>query len=326
MKKSLVISTIATVLVVVVALTTATFAWFSASQGATVGSSFTLASAGGGVSVYMWNATTGSTGAYELNPASGTNDTPTPLGTYLGTYDWASGEAGGAFTAGDGTNATTDYNPLMPRAQIGGIYDAAANVDGATSTAQVSTTGLPNIPFVSAQQSGAGISVQSITARPVVARFQLVAGFAQTDATITVRISIDEGSTSLDQTAARNVRFVLIGQQANRDSVAAAHPDFIIGTNYNYINGATVGSVTGPDYQSVTIPANTENTRSVTVNPSTITVQSPSSTTLEFSMVDSVPLECVLYMWIDGQNVTSAAARGQFDFAVEISGEEHETP
>ena len=325
MKKSLVISTIATVLVVVVALTTATFAWFSASQGATVGSSFTLASAGGGVSVYMWNATTGSNGAYELNPASGTNDTPTPLGTYVGTYDWASGEAGGAFTAGEGTNATTDYNPLMPRAQIGGIYDAAATVD-TISTTQVSTRGLPNIPFVSAQQSGTGISVQSITARPVVARFQLVAGFAQTDATITVRISIDEGSTSLDQTAARNVRFVLIGQQANRESIGATHPDFIIGTNYNYINGATVGSVTGPDYQSVTIPANTENTRSATVDPSTITAQSPSSTTLNFSMVDSVPLECVLYMWIDGQNVTSLAARGQFDFAVEISGEEHETP
>ena len=296
MKKSLVISTIATVLVVVVALTTATFAWFSASQGATVGSSFTLSSAGGGVSVYMWNANTGATG-----------------------------EAGMAFTAGDGTNATTDYNPLMPRAQIGGIYDAAATVD-TISTNQVSTKGLPNIPFVYAQQSGTGISVQSITARPVVARFQLVAGFAQTDATITVRISIDEGSTSLDQTAARNVKFVLIGQQANRDTIDATHPDFIIGTDYNYINGATEGSVASPDYQSVTIPANTEKTRSVTVNPSTITAQSPSTTTLEFSMVDTVPLECVLYMWIDGQNVTSLAARGQFDFAVEISGDEHELP
>ena len=325
MKKSLVISTIATVLVVVVALTTATFAWFSASQGATVGSSFTLSSAGGGVSVYMWNANTGATGAYDLNPASGTNDTPTPLGNYLGTYDWATGEAGMAFTAGDGTNATTDYNPLMPRAQIGGIYDAAATVD-TISTNQVSTKGLPNIPFVYAQQSGTGISVQSITARPVVARFQLVAGFAQTDATITVRISIDEGSTSLDQTAARNVKFVLIGQQANRDTIDATHPDFIIGTDYNYINGATEGSVASPDYQSVTIPANTEKTRSVTVNPSTITAQSPSTTTLEFSMVDTVPLECVLYMWIDGQNVTSLAARGQFDFAVEISGDEHELP
>ncbi len=52
MKKSLVISTIATVLVVVVALTTATFAWFTTSGVAETSSNFVVAQSGGNVDLY----------------------------------------------------------------------------------------------------------------------------------------------------------------------------------------------------------------------------------------------------------------------------------
>ena len=57
MKKSLVITTIATILVIVVALTTATFAWFSSGDESNVTSSFTAQADNAAFSFSKWEGT-----------------------------------------------------------------------------------------------------------------------------------------------------------------------------------------------------------------------------------------------------------------------------
>ena len=114
MKKSLVISTIATVLVVVVALTTATFAWFSTSQAAVLTNSFAVATSGSGADIFRWNT--------EQNNYEATAASEWEMGQYSNPYEWTTPGKAATGTSG----AITGYNPIMPVDLIEGTeYDGS---------------------------------------------------------------------------------------------------------------------------------------------------------------------------------------------------------
>ena len=110
MKKSLVISTIATVPVVVVALTTATFAWFTTSQESKVSGDFQISSAGGAFRLFPFDVTdaTAGTGTFSLNAVSDFD-----LGEAVGSRTYNAAAMGAAVTL-DGDGALETFNPSMP--------------------------------------------------------------------------------------------------------------------------------------------------------------------------------------------------------------------
>ena len=150
MKKSLVISTIATVLVVVVALTTATFAWFSTNSISETTSEFQVASTDNAITIQRWlPADSGVSGAYE-NPLTATwtiGDGSAPNYEYLLT--------GTASVKGEGATASSAYSLLAPTAKLGMTYNT-----GSTKY------GLPGVYFFSATQNGSEITDLQQQLRP----------------------------------------------------------------------------------------------------------------------------------------------------------------
>ena len=272
--------------------------------------------------VYTWDYAQNDYSADPLiTPAGGT---AIDLGTYTGNYEWGTDSAGNAFETG---SAQESYRPLMPRYEIGGVYDANADTDvPQVSAASSGRQGLANIPFAYATTASAGqITVQSITARPVTARFLLQAGFASTNATITVTINaLDNINKCIE--AVRNVKYVLIGQAGNATGTQASQ-NFVLATNYNAISGLTQDNVNNnvtPDYTTTQVTfteASGEVNEVVAVgDPSSFEYGTPYSDTITFSMTDTQTVDCLLYMWIDGQNVRENASRGEFTFTLTMSG------
>ena len=324
MKKSLVISTIATVLVVVVALTTATFAWFSASGDTTISSSFTISSAGGGLYVYTWDTAQDDYSADPLISPDG--GSAIDLGTYTQPFEWSAANAGQAFATGD---ATESYRPLMPLYEIGGVYDSEAASGVPQVAGSGESVGLANIPFVYAETAQNNkVTIKSVTARPVTARFQLQAGYASTNAKIEIEINTDENQNRNINTI-RNIKYVLIGQAGNATGTVN-NQNFVLATNYNAIHGVSsdnIGQAVTPDYTTTQVTfteasGDTETEVVAVGNPSSYIFGTAYTDSVSFKMTDSQPVDCVLYMWLDGQNVRENAGRGSFTFTLRLSGED----
>ena len=314
MKKSLVISTIATVLVVVVALTTATFAWFSTTQNVTVGSTFEVSTAGGGLSVYTWDKAAGGTGAYNINMVISDDDFA--LGEYDQPFNWDWTDQG---LAANGTGAADfTLNPLMPLTEIKGIFD---------DSVELSANGLPDVDFAAAEpKSTSQINVTNIVSKPIVARFQLAAGYVNTLGKVEVTIGIPDSigtPTSFDVNTSKNVKFVLIGQSSATPT--ATNQNFIIGTNYGVATGAAVGAYETSGYTDVTISDSdgaTDNIVSKNINLSGINGTNTRDVTqsVEFKMTSGTNIECLLYIWLDGENATNTSASGNYAVEIVFSG------
>ena len=315
MKMSLVISTIATVLVVVVALTTATFAWFTTSGVANTSTNFTVAQSGGAVDLFTWNKTL---------PVPGFNGAPIleseemELGQYTESYEWDAEFADGAYTPGDNSNAQTAYRPLMPTK----ILDSSVED---TETGQI---GLPNINFVAAEErTGGQIKLTNVSVKPVVARFQLQTGFASTTAKLQLTVSIPASPTQNDVNAGKDVRIVIIGTSETPSTKAQS---FMFGTSYQYITNAPTQIIPDPDNSLITpayssyeiADANTSETNVVTnVNLSSFTTTTKSiQKTLSFQMTGGVPVDCVMYIWLEGNETEIGSSTGNFTIALNITG------
>ena len=305
MKKSLVISTIATVLVVVVALTTATFAWFTAGSVSQATAEFTISTAGGAIQITPWDKTQNN---YAAAPYSG--GTAMPLGGYDQSYEFSLAASNGA-TNDASTNALNGYKPLVPKEEL------TTKVTDASVTGE---QGLPGINFINAEQQGSKINVINTDARPVVARFRLDTIKDTVKAQIRVTLAVPADAPTTSYTAANNFKFVLFGVSAAPGENAQS---FTFGTNYSYVTGpanaeiSATGEVT-PTYPSVTF---TETLTGSEIEDAaefgTINSGNPTRTvTLDFKMTAGVAVECYLYVWLDGQNATNTSSAGEVNFTL----------
>lgn len=305
MKKSLVISTIATVLVVVVALTTATFAWFTASSVSQATAEFTVSTAGGSIQITPWDKTQNN---YAAAPYSG--GTAMPLGGYDQSYEFSLAASNGA-TNNESTNALNGYKPLVPKEKL------TTEVTDASVTGE---QGLPGINFINAQQQGSQINVINTDARPVVARFRLDTIKDTVNAQIVVTLEVPSNAPTTSYTAANNFKFVLFGVSKTPGENAQS---FTFGTNYSYVTGpddteiSDAGEVT-PKYVPVEFTETL--TGSAIENAAefgAITSENKRrEVTLDFKMSAGVAVDCYLYVWLDGQNATNTSSAGKVNFTL----------
>ena len=305
MKKSLVISTIATVLVVVVALTTATFAWFTAGSVSQATAEFTISTAGGAIQITPWDKTQNN---YAAAPYSGGD--AMPLGGYDQSYEFSLAASNGA-TENESTNALNGYKPLVPKEEL---------TDAVTDASVVGEQGLPGINFINAQQQGSQINVINTDARPVVARFRLDTIKDTVNAQIRVTLAVPADAPTTSYTAANNFKFVLFGVSAAPGENAQS---FTFGTNYSYVTKqddteiSTTGTV-APKYQDVTF---TETLTGSAIEDAAEfeTINSGNRTrtvTLDFKMTAGVAVECYLYVWLDGRYATNTSSDGEVNFTL----------
>lgn len=305
MKKSLVISTIATVLVVVVALTTATFAWFTASSVSQATAEFTVSTAGGSIQITPWDKTQNS---YAAAPYSG--GTAMPLGGYDQSYEFSLAASNGA-TEDESTNALNGYKPLVPKEEL---------TNEITDASVTGEQGLPGINFINAQQNGSQINVINTDARPVVARFRLDTISDTVNAQIRVTLEVPANAPTTSYTAANNFKFVLFGVSA---APGANAQSFTFGTNYSYVTKqddaeiSATGNV-APKYQDVTF---TETLTGSAIEDAAEfgTINSGNRTrtvTLDFKMTAGVAVDCYLYVWLDGRYATNTSSDGKVNFTL----------
>lgn len=307
MKKSLVISTIATVLVVVVALTTATFAWFTARSVSQATAEFTVSTAGGAIQITPWDKTQNN---YAAAPYSGGDVDAMPLGGYDQSYEFSLAASNGA-TNNESTNALNGYKPLVPKEEL---------TKEVTDATVVGEQGLPGINFINAQQQGSKINVINTDARPVVARFRLDTIKDTVNAQIVVTLAVPDGAPTTSYTAANNFKFVLFGVSA---APGANAQSFTFGTNYSYVTKqddaeiSAAGEVT-PKYvpvkftETLTGSAIEDVAEFGTINSGNRT----RTVTLDFKMRAGVAVECYLYVWLDGQNATNTSSAGKVNFTL----------
>ena len=172
MKKSLVITTIATVLVIVVALTTATFAWFSAGTTSAVSSSFSAQADNAAFSFRRWIGND----AYDVNSTTTIDFTDVSYGNETNHTNYAIWSSTGMVAVAPITEITTGTPATMTSAN-----------------SNMKVLGLPGANFYSAQANGSNANVSAVTyldptalkvpasadvaiAYPNVARFMLVNG------------------------------------------------------------------------------------------------------------------------------------------------------
>ena len=313
MKKSLVISTIATVLVVVVALTTATFAWFSTSQAAVLTNSFAVATSGSGADIFKWNTDQNN---YEATAASDWE-----MGQYSSPYEWTTPGKAATGTSG----AITGYNPIMPVDLIAGTeYDGS--------------NGLPSVEYLYAdnqQTNGtATIPADGLQLHPIAVRFLLAPTYEQTSVKISATVSIPENPSRADIDAAKAFRFVMIGK--GNGAATKEAQDFTFATNYKYLIDSktpAAGAITEADYSdsgyvSTEPDAVATTTEIVTVaNYSTIASGNTEvEQTITFKASSARQYDCVLYMWYDGSVVTNTTSNGTVELVLKFTGTNLATP
>ena len=217
----------------------------------------------------------------------------------------------------------------MPSAAIKGARESGM-LSGTTDT---NNKNLPNVAFVNGELTSNGVDVASINARPIVARFRMAAGFATTKVKITVTITPADATDPSVQ-AAQSARFVLIGQRSTGTGDETT-PDFQFGTDYKYITSVSDTLLQdnqyiaddGSAYTSVTFTDDADAADGLVVKKATTTgagvsagTPTSATTTMEFTMGNTVMLDCVLYVWLDGENASNSSSMGQFDFSLAIEG------
>ena len=338
MKKSLVITTIATILVIVVALTTATFAWFSSGSQSNVTSSFTAQADNAAFSFSKWEGTD-----YAVT-SSTTIDFTDAEGLY-GTTPYA-------YWSTNGLKAVAPINEI----DTGTIATFASSDEVAAGMAGV---GLPSEPFYSAQAVAGNTSVSAITYLnpknltkpasgqpldyPNIARFSMTNIKSYDQAVqVTVTITPNDRDNSNDVRAASALRFVLIAKPLSGDPTG-----FVLASQYNYgikNSGTDIFSGTTPSDTTATsatytpvATANEDGLKRIiaaqsVVGQDSVTYQLlaaglPSTGTQEASytkakMAAQASYAMYLYVWLDGTTVGASASQGGFTFTIAFTGQE----
>ena len=321
MKKSLVITTIATVLVIVVALTTATFAWFSASSNNEVTSSFTAQTSNAVFTFYPW-----SSGNNQYDYANGSSSLDltqfTTLDTNTGHGGFITIENMKPYVPFETINADTPvvmtgnwaglpgeefYTAQDTNGQLTDAYKTPTNSAAADVTAQIANAGFANV-----------------------ARFELVNGKSVAK-NVDISITITGKGNSPDVAVAEEMRVILIGVPSGDND--GAKP-FIVGTEYvsggdpavwsdsfaegSYVSNNTASYstfTTGGGYANLITPA------SMNRDPNgTLTYSFPykiaDSTFSGISIKAGASYDVYLYIWLDGSEITDGGAGGAVDLKI----------
>lgn len=321
MKKSLVITTIATVLVIVVALTTATFAWFSASSNNEVTSSFTAQTSNAVFTFYPW-----SSGNNQYDYANGSSSLDltqfTTLDTNKGHGGFITIENMKPYVPFETINAGTPvvmtgnwaglpgeefYTAQDTNGQLTDAYKTPTNSDAADVSAQIANAGFANV-----------------------ARFELVNGKSVAK-NVDISVTITGKGNSPDVAVAEEMRVILIGVPSGDND--GAKP-FIVGTEYvsggdpavwsdSFAEGSYVSNntnsystfTTGGGYANLITPA------SMNRDPNgTLTYSFPykiaDSTFSGISIKAGESYDVYLYIWLDGSEITDGGAGGAVDLKI----------
>ena len=330
MKKSLVITTIATVLVIVVALTTATFAWFSASSNNEVTSNFTAQTSNAVFTFYPW-----SSGNNQYDYANGSSSLDL---TQFTTLDTEKGHGG--FITIENMKPYVPFetiNPSTPVVMTGNwaglpgeaFYTAQENngqLTDAYKTPTDSDTPTDGSDDVATQMGNSGFAN--------IARFELVNG-KNAAKNVDISITITGKGNSPDVAVAEEMRVILIGVPSADN--AGAKP-FIVGTEYVsggdptvwddtftegiYVNNTTTSyTQEGSAYKEYTGYVNLITPASMNRNPGgTLTYSFPykiaASTFSGISIAAGASYDIYLYIWLDGSEITDGGAGGAVDLKI----------
>ena len=333
MKKSLVISTIATVLVVVVALTTATFAWFSSAATTQVTSSFTVAPTNNAVTITAWQPGAGNTPGSYVMPQ--------------GVWTIATGESEYEFDYTNSVNAEAVADATPQTSYL--LMAPTAALDGTTYIPNTGSDndydGLPGINYLTASGADGEAAIDNANVRPVAVRFALTASqYATTDVKVKVTIGVPQDATGTAHTAASNARVYLQGIR-NGAAADANNQNFLIATDYSWVapdnantetpvsftataSSGAVATNTGAGHDDITLTtAYDQNQTDLTgsLNPRQINNVANIdrvATEISFRVQRGTQYDCVLYIWVDGTTANDAAASGQFEVLVNFSGSE----
>lgn len=328
MKKSLVITTIATVLVIVVALTTATFAWFSSAGQTQATSSFTAQTNNAAFTLVPWSSGNGN-GTFDTGNGSAIIDL-----TSASTIDNNAGRFG--------LWTTTDMKPYMPTSVIN-----AASPKEVTGN---NWGGIPGADFFTAASTGNDKVVSQVTAVkyandsastigfPNVAKLQLFNHKAvEQQVQIEVSITSSEARGAL---LANALRFLIIGVPNDTSNSAS----FVFGTQYEYsISGSTNGGTgslytptdTPTDLTDVSYPGTATNTDYGTIgladlhnikeqNQPTETIYTMSDTEGKVKLAASKAYTLYIYVWMNGSTATESLGGGQVNFEINFTAPEAE--
>lgn len=327
MKKSLVITTIATVLVIVVALTTATFAWFSSSSETAASGIFTAQASNADFTFYPYMSTKS---GYDYS----NGQTLLDFSTAVQTSDAAS--VYGVFTL-------DNMKPFVPKTLVGNAASPVTIQSG-------NWAGLPGEAFYTGTVSSDGKTLNTVytgaqaytnygtAGAPNIARFELYnptkgQGAVAKDLDITMTIT-GQGNAA-DIGVGNAIRFVMIGVPSVAGDISAENTDgktFIIGTQYKY---GGVGSFTdGAEGVSLSTYSEAKDTSGYTKFPSdgykelkslgtmgtetngTITYSFDAATT-QIKVSPGASYEIYLYIWMDGATVKDGSKGGKV--AIEIN-------
>lgn len=326
MKKSLAITTIATILVIVVALTTATFAWFSSSNETKVSGDFTAQASNSVFTFYPFMSNTGANESYDYKNGSSLLDLglATDVSDVEGKFGVFNVETMGAYMPAELIDAT---NPVsLPKGD--------------------NWSGLPGAKFYTATQEGSQLinayysatkySEYADGGMPNVARFELYNSKASAHKLkITVKIT-GKGNPS-DLAYANALRFVMIGKPYKENNGKA----FIVGTPYKYggiprgTDLSTTHTFTPEAYKEVKEAdyADFASTGYVNFNNyelKNLGVDTQGTITYEFNAdyadadlkVDAnKSYEVYLYVWLDGELADEGLGGGKLAFSINFEGE-----
>ena len=228
MKKSMLLSTIAMIVVVVVALSTATFAWFTSQTSSTIQGTMTIQS-GRDILVSVWNKTASTWDLTDEIALDQTGVAPFAPKATVGTYVAHGATTAVAFAYNNETNwFTVTKNPNVAYSGFGSFaLDDEANDD-------------PNV-------TTAGLKVVAKT-------FQIAKASIQDNKDI--KISIDLSTPGLSQNdldAMRATKVVLV--VTSYDAAGAKGATTLYGTQYNY-DGETT-ALTDSTGEAIANPTNT---------------------------------------------------------------------
>lgn len=321
MKKSLVITTIATVLVIVVALTTATFAWFSASSKNEVTSDFTAQTSNAVFTFYPW-----SSGNNQYDYANGSSSLDltqfTTLDTEKGHGGFITRENMKPYVPFETINADT---PVVMTGNWAGLpgeeFYTAQDTNGQLTDAYKTPTNSAAAD-VATQIANAGFAN--------VARFELVNG-KNVAKNVDISVTITGKGNSPDVAVAEEMRVILIGVPS-ADNTGAKK--FIVGTEYksggdpadwsdSFTEGSYVSNTT-TSYSTFTQGggyANLITPNSMNRDPNgTLTYSFPykiaASTFSGISIAAGESYDIYLYIWLDGSEITDGGAGGAVDLKI----------
>lgn len=320
MKKSLAITTIATILVIVVALTTATFAWFSTSGDTKAEANFKAQASSANFALYKFESATGG-GAYSLTSNS--------------VIDFSEASATSPSASSFGIWTAENAKAYAPVELIG--------IDTPTVISGNDWGGLPKARFYNAASENGTKLTDVVEVKydgtgsvgtPNVARIKLE-NFKDSVQKLKIQVVVDPNGTgegtAYDLRMAEATRFLIVAKPVGG---ANGGKTVVFGTHYAY-GGVTgePGSLNGT-VDSVTY-TNTADTGYTTEGNNIADMHAPaklgntatakaeySSSAGNFTLASGDELELYIYVWMDGPTAGTQLSNGTVLFTVNFAIEE----